>query len=182
MGRTTNSDFCRRESDGEIMEEKGGRYGESHGYGVEEQRGAEWECREGSYGRRGADFEGRRGEFEGGFGYGRVREDRETWVGQSTWERGNYGGIRENDVEIMEEMLRKLMEMQFKTPLTGPIAKPNQDLTKIPLAESKGREIRRSSMREDQKVKILAEEEEISPLDQLPRRGKGKRVKFLGEL
>ncbi|KAL0909416.1 hypothetical protein M5K25_020286 [Dendrobium thyrsiflorum] len=54
--------------------------------------------------------------------------------------------------------------------------------TKDSLAESKGREIRRSSMREDWKVEILGEEDEISPLDQLPRRGKDEGVGFLGEL
>ncbi|KAH0461292.1 hypothetical protein IEQ34_008867 [Dendrobium chrysotoxum] len=33
------------------------------------------------------------------------------------------------------------MEMQSKTPLTIPIANPNQDLVGIPLAKSKGKEI-----------------------------------------
>ncbi|KAL0928511.1 hypothetical protein M5K25_000395 [Dendrobium thyrsiflorum] len=48
---------------------------------------------------------------------------------------------RKNDVEIMEEMLRRLLEMQTKTSLVVPMANLNQDLTGIPLAESKGREI-----------------------------------------
>ncbi|KAH0455521.1 hypothetical protein IEQ34_015553 [Dendrobium chrysotoxum] len=42
------------------------------------------------------------------------------------------------------EMLRKLMEIQSETPLAVPIAKPNQDLTEIPLAKFKGKEIERS--------------------------------------
>ncbi|KAL0903225.1 hypothetical protein M5K25_027586 [Dendrobium thyrsiflorum] len=48
---------------------------------------------------------------------------------------------RKNDVEIMEEMLRRLLEMQTKTSLVVPMANHNQDLTGILLAESTGREI-----------------------------------------
>ncbi|KAL0920891.1 hypothetical protein M5K25_007907 [Dendrobium thyrsiflorum] len=158
-----------REGNGEIIEEKGGRYRERRGSREHGESGVGWERK------RGADFERRRGDFEEGFGYERRRKSLMIEA-PPLWERGNYGGIRENDVEIMEEMLkklmemqfktslagpiakpnqeltriRKLMEMQFKTPLAGPIAKPNQELTRIPLAESKGREFRRSSMREDQ--------------------------------
>ncbi|KAH0436600.1 hypothetical protein IEQ34_026382 [Dendrobium chrysotoxum] len=39
------------------------------------------------------------------------------------------------------EMLRRLLEMQTNTSLVAPTANPNQDLTEIPLAESKGKEI-----------------------------------------
>ncbi|KAL0914744.1 hypothetical protein M5K25_015120 [Dendrobium thyrsiflorum] len=39
------------------------------------------------------------------------------------------------------EMMRKLMEMQSKTPLAISIANHNQDLTEIPFVESKGKEI-----------------------------------------
>ncbi|KAH0469180.1 hypothetical protein IEQ34_002412 [Dendrobium chrysotoxum] len=67
-GRTTNSEFHRRDNEVEIMEERGGRYGERRGYGGHESRGASWERKEGDYGRRGADFEGRRGECKEGFG------------------------------------------------------------------------------------------------------------------
>ncbi|KAL0909035.1 hypothetical protein M5K25_023557 [Dendrobium thyrsiflorum] len=78
-GKNTNSEIHREEDEVEIVDEerrkpymepfqredRGGRYVERHGYGDMEQRGADWECREGSYGRRGAEFEGRRGDFEG---------------------------------------------------------------------------------------------------------------------
>ncbi|KAH0458652.1 hypothetical protein IEQ34_011466 [Dendrobium chrysotoxum] len=51
----------------------------------------------------------------------------------------------ENSMEIrfsgLEEM-RKLMEMQSKTPQGVPIANLNQDLIGIPMAKSKGKEIR----------------------------------------
>ncbi|KAH0460819.1 hypothetical protein IEQ34_008394 [Dendrobium chrysotoxum] len=46
-------------------------------------------------------------------------------------------------------MMRKLMEMQSKTPLAVPIANPNQDLTKIPLIKSKGKEIGRKEFDEE---------------------------------
>ncbi|KAH0466897.1 hypothetical protein IEQ34_004135 [Dendrobium chrysotoxum] len=49
----------------------------------------------------------------------------------------------------LEEMMRKLMEIQFKTPLAVPIANPNQDLTGIPLAESKRKEIKREEFDEE---------------------------------
>ncbi|KAH0465138.1 hypothetical protein IEQ34_005241 [Dendrobium chrysotoxum] len=45
----------------------------------------------------------------------------------------------ESRFERLEEMMRKLIEMQSKTPLTVPIANPNQDLIRIPLVESKGK-------------------------------------------
>ncbi|KAH0451642.1 hypothetical protein IEQ34_018941 [Dendrobium chrysotoxum] len=41
----------------------------------------------------------------------------------------------------LKELMRKLMEMQSKTPLAIPITNPNQDLTRFPLAESKRKEI-----------------------------------------
>ncbi|KAH0461164.1 hypothetical protein IEQ34_008739 [Dendrobium chrysotoxum] len=41
----------------------------------------------------------------------------------------------------LEEMLKKLIEMQSKTPPAVPIANPNHDLIGIPLAKSKGKEI-----------------------------------------
>ncbi|KAL0908021.1 hypothetical protein M5K25_022484 [Dendrobium thyrsiflorum] len=66
MGRTMNSKFCRRYNDVEIME-KGGRYGERRGYGGHEPRGAGREKKERGYGRKGANFEERRGESEEGF-------------------------------------------------------------------------------------------------------------------
>ncbi|KAL0915048.1 hypothetical protein M5K25_015447 [Dendrobium thyrsiflorum] len=67
MGRTTNSDFRRKESNGEIMEEKGGRYVERRGNKEQGVKGAVWERKEGNYGRRGADFEEMREESEEGF-------------------------------------------------------------------------------------------------------------------
>ncbi|KAL0921397.1 hypothetical protein M5K25_008463 [Dendrobium thyrsiflorum] len=51
-------------------EERGGGYGKRQGYGGVEPRGAGGEHREGYYGRRGAVFEDRRGDFEGGMGNG----------------------------------------------------------------------------------------------------------------
>ncbi|KAL0912871.1 hypothetical protein M5K25_016285 [Dendrobium thyrsiflorum] len=56
VGRTTNSDVRRREGDGEISEEKGGRYRERCGNREQGERGAGWERKEGNYGRMGADF------------------------------------------------------------------------------------------------------------------------------
>ncbi|KAH0466043.1 hypothetical protein IEQ34_006146 [Dendrobium chrysotoxum] len=43
--------------------------------------------------------------------------------------------------EILEEMMRKLMEMRSKIPPTVLITNPNQNLIRIPLAKSKGKEI-----------------------------------------
>ncbi|PKU59082.1 hypothetical protein MA16_Dca027936 [Dendrobium catenatum] len=48
----------------------------------------------------------------------------------------------------LEQMMRKLVEMQSKTPLAVLIADPNQDLIRIPLAESKGKEIGREEFEE----------------------------------
>ncbi|KAL0918887.1 hypothetical protein M5K25_010934 [Dendrobium thyrsiflorum] len=48
----------------------------------------------------------------------------------------------------MEEMIKKLMEMQFKAPQAIPIANPQRDLTGVPLAESKGKEIEREEFNE----------------------------------
>ncbi|KAL0919982.1 hypothetical protein M5K25_009077 [Dendrobium thyrsiflorum] len=63
-GRTTNSNFCRREGDGEIMEEKGGRYVERRGNREHGVRGVGWEKKQGNYGRRGADFGENKKEIE----------------------------------------------------------------------------------------------------------------------
>ncbi|KAL0918328.1 hypothetical protein M5K25_010331 [Dendrobium thyrsiflorum] len=77
--KNTNSEIHREEEEVEIVEgrrgrphlepfqreERGGGYGERQGYGGMEPRGAGWEHREGYYGRRGAVFEDRRGDFEG---------------------------------------------------------------------------------------------------------------------
>ncbi|KAH0451569.1 hypothetical protein IEQ34_018868 [Dendrobium chrysotoxum] len=49
---------------------------------------------------------------------------------------------------IMEEMLRRLLEMQTKTSRVVPMANPNQDLIGIPLAESKRKEIRQEEFDE----------------------------------
>ncbi|KAH0454516.1 hypothetical protein IEQ34_016440 [Dendrobium chrysotoxum] len=38
-------------------------------------------------------------------------------------------------------MMRKLLEIQSKTPPAVPMANPNQDLNRIPLAELKGKKI-----------------------------------------
>ncbi|KAL0909549.1 hypothetical protein M5K25_020427 [Dendrobium thyrsiflorum] len=76
--KNTNSEIHREEEEVEIVEgrrgrphlepfqreERGGGYGERQGYGGMEPRGAGWEHREGYYGRRGAVFEYRRGDFE----------------------------------------------------------------------------------------------------------------------
>ncbi|KAH0460331.1 hypothetical protein IEQ34_010994 [Dendrobium chrysotoxum] len=51
--------------------------------------------------------------------------------------------------EILEEMIMKLLEMQSKTSLVVQMANSNQDLTKIPLAESKGKEIGRDEFNEE---------------------------------
>ncbi|KAH0457669.1 hypothetical protein IEQ34_012984 [Dendrobium chrysotoxum] len=48
----------------------------------------------------------------------------------------------------MEEMLRRLLEMQTKPSRVVPMANPNQDLTGISLAESKGKEIKQEEFDE----------------------------------
>ncbi|KAL0903410.1 hypothetical protein M5K25_027789 [Dendrobium thyrsiflorum] len=48
-----------------------------------------------------------------------------------------------------KEMMRMLIEMQSKTPPTVLIVNPNNDLIRIYLAESKGKEIRREEFEED---------------------------------
>ncbi|KAL0928162.1 hypothetical protein M5K25_000030 [Dendrobium thyrsiflorum] len=68
-GKNTNSKNRREDDEVEIVDGErrkpylepfqredrgGGRYGERHGYGGMEQRGADWECRVGSYSRRAA--------------------------------------------------------------------------------------------------------------------------------
>ncbi|KAL0921672.1 hypothetical protein M5K25_008769 [Dendrobium thyrsiflorum] len=77
--KNTNFEIHREEEEVEIVEgrrgrphlepfqreERGGGYGERKGYGGVEPRGAGGEHREGYYGRRGALFEDRRGDFEG---------------------------------------------------------------------------------------------------------------------
>ncbi|KAL0914227.1 hypothetical protein M5K25_017740 [Dendrobium thyrsiflorum] len=79
--KNTNSEIHQEEEEVEIVEgrrgrshlepfqreERGGGYGERQGYGGMEPRGAGWEHREGYYGRRGAVFEDRRGDFEAVF-------------------------------------------------------------------------------------------------------------------
>ncbi|KAL0925687.1 hypothetical protein M5K25_004052 [Dendrobium thyrsiflorum] len=96
--KNINSEIHRKEEEVEIVEgrrgrphleplqreERGGGYGERQGYGGMEPRGVGWEHREGYYGRRGAVFEDRRGDFEGGMGNGRAREDRETTKNKKT--------------------------------------------------------------------------------------------------
>ncbi|KAL0917670.1 hypothetical protein M5K25_012749 [Dendrobium thyrsiflorum] len=64
--RTTNSDVRRKESNGESIEERGGRYRERRGYREQGVKGAVWERKEGNYVRRGANFGGRREESEEG--------------------------------------------------------------------------------------------------------------------
>ncbi|KAH0470131.1 hypothetical protein IEQ34_001689 [Dendrobium chrysotoxum] len=66
--------------------------------------------------------------------------------------------------KFLEEMMRKLMEMRSKIPPTVPIANPNQDLIGIPLAESKRNEIRREEF--DEKSSF----HQVPPL-RAPRRG-----------
>ncbi|PKU81461.1 hypothetical protein MA16_Dca015866 [Dendrobium catenatum] len=104
VAKNDNSEIHREEEEVEIMEgsrgrphlepfqreERGGRYVERQSYGGGEPRGAGWEHRGGFQGRREAVFEDRRGDFEEGLGQGRAREDRDTWGGPGTWERGNY--------------------------------------------------------------------------------------------
>ncbi|KAH0468957.1 hypothetical protein IEQ34_002189 [Dendrobium chrysotoxum] len=67
--------------------------------------------------------------------------------------------------KILEEMMRKLMEMRSKTPPTVPIVNPNQNLIRIPLAESKGKEIGRKEF--DEKSSFHQE-----PSSRAPRRRK----------
>ncbi|KAI0497768.1 hypothetical protein KFK09_021003 [Dendrobium nobile] len=50
--------------------------------------------------------------------------------------------------KILEKMMKKLMDMQSKIPPTVPIANLNQDLIGIPLAESKRKEIEREEFGE----------------------------------
>ncbi|KAI0493308.1 hypothetical protein KFK09_027585 [Dendrobium nobile] len=104
--KNTNSEIHREEEEVEIVEgsrgrphlepfqreERGGRYGERQGYGGMEPRGAGWEYRVlMGAGKRCLKI------GEGILkGQGRAREDRETWGGPGTWERGNYGGLRGN--------------------------------------------------------------------------------------
>ncbi|KAH0437039.1 hypothetical protein IEQ34_026302 [Dendrobium chrysotoxum] len=66
--------------------------------------------------------------------------------------------------KFLEEMMRKLMEMRSKIPPTVPIANPNQDLIGIPLAESKRNEIGREEF--DEKSSF----HQVPPL-RAPRRG-----------
>ncbi|KAL0918098.1 hypothetical protein M5K25_010088 [Dendrobium thyrsiflorum] len=49
----------------------------------------------------------------------------------------------------VEEMIRKLVEMQSKTPLTIPTTNLHHDSVEIPLAESKGNEIGREKFDEE---------------------------------
>ncbi|KAL0923703.1 hypothetical protein M5K25_007770 [Dendrobium thyrsiflorum] len=55
--------------------------------------------------------------------------------------KSRFGGL--------EKMMRKLMEMQSKTPLAVSIVNLNQDLTEIPLAKSKGNEIGQKELDEE---------------------------------
>ncbi|KAL0914155.1 hypothetical protein M5K25_017664 [Dendrobium thyrsiflorum] len=64
-GKNTNSEICKDEDEVEIVdgerrrphlepfqrEDGRDRFGERQEYGGQEQRGADWECREGNYGR-----------------------------------------------------------------------------------------------------------------------------------
>ncbi|KAL0918268.1 hypothetical protein M5K25_010267 [Dendrobium thyrsiflorum] len=54
----------------------------------------------------------------------------------------------ENRFRRVEEMLRRLLDMQTKTSPVVPMANPNQDLTEIPLVESKGKEIEQEEFNE----------------------------------
>ncbi|KAL0917558.1 hypothetical protein M5K25_012627 [Dendrobium thyrsiflorum] len=67
VGKTTNSVYCRRDDEVEIMEEQGERYGGRHRYGEQGSRGAGWEGKERGCGRKGADFEEKERESEEGF-------------------------------------------------------------------------------------------------------------------
>ncbi|KAL0904696.1 hypothetical protein M5K25_026832 [Dendrobium thyrsiflorum] len=51
-GRTKNSEFPRRNTEVQIMEERGERYGGRHGYEGDKSRGAGWRRKEGEYGRK----------------------------------------------------------------------------------------------------------------------------------
>ncbi|KAH0467767.1 hypothetical protein IEQ34_002800 [Dendrobium chrysotoxum] len=55
----------------------------------------------------------------------------------------------ESRFEGMEEMMRKLIEIQSKTPPAVPIANPHHDLTGILLAESKWKDIGREEFDEE---------------------------------
>ncbi|KAH0451921.1 hypothetical protein IEQ34_019220 [Dendrobium chrysotoxum] len=64
-------------------------------------------------------------------------------------ERFSYMENRmENRFRRVEEMLRRLLEMKTKTSRVVLMANPNQDLTEIPLAESKEKEIRQEEFDE----------------------------------
>ncbi|KAL0910185.1 hypothetical protein M5K25_021136 [Dendrobium thyrsiflorum] len=72
-GKSTNSEIHKEEEEVEIVE---GERRRPHLEPIQrEERGGEYG---GYHGRHGVDFEERRGEFEGGVGYGRAREDQET--------------------------------------------------------------------------------------------------------
>ncbi|KAL0916122.1 hypothetical protein M5K25_013606 [Dendrobium thyrsiflorum] len=55
----------------------------------------------------------------------------------------------ENRFGGVEEMIRKLIEMKSKTPLMVLIANPNPELTRIPLAKSKRKEIEQKGFDEE---------------------------------
>ncbi|KAH0459130.1 hypothetical protein IEQ34_011944 [Dendrobium chrysotoxum] len=55
----------------------------------------------------------------------------------------------ENRFGGLEEKIRKLLDMQSKTPPAVLMANLNQDLTGIPLAESKGKEIGREEFNDE---------------------------------
>ncbi|KAL0913627.1 hypothetical protein M5K25_017105 [Dendrobium thyrsiflorum] len=69
----------------------------------------------------------------------RCSKSNPTWrISSQPWKEGSS---MKNRLGRLEEMMRKLMEMQSKYPLAVLIANPNQILTGIPLAESKGKGI-----------------------------------------
>ncbi|KAH0466830.1 hypothetical protein IEQ34_004068 [Dendrobium chrysotoxum] len=73
--------------------------------------------------------------------------------------------VEPKEKKILKEMMKKLMEIRSKTPPTIPITNPNQDLIRIPLVESKGKEIGREEL--DEKSSFHQE-----PPPRAPRRGK----------
>ncbi|KAL0920485.1 hypothetical protein M5K25_009625 [Dendrobium thyrsiflorum] len=185
--KNTNSEIHREEEEVEIVEgrrgrphlepfqreERGGGYGERQGYGGMEPRGAGWEHREGYYGRRGAVFEDRRGDFEGCVEIvGCLRsEELDGWeeVPQSVrleafpgfcwlcekpqklivpFEMRGYQGVYNLENKIYEAAVRGLTAIKSPLPVKFPLPDPQNSLSLKPgslmSSSSKASEVEKS--------------------------------------
>ncbi|KAL0906396.1 hypothetical protein M5K25_024888 [Dendrobium thyrsiflorum] len=77
-----------------------------------------------------------------------MKEKFSTMEGRCSSMEGRLSSM-ENRLGGIQEMMRKLLKMQSKTLPAVPMANSNQYLTKIPLAESKGKEIEREDFNEE---------------------------------